>query len=171
VDWWWDQRPSAVCFWVSGFKAQESLLCSPGMKIFNQRRPRIQVSKIPNSALIFCQKSKLTLLRSFAKKELTLLFCADSQDEMDASADPVVAGIDLNHANLQETLVKERSLLTHVSVSPQVLNGNRFSAKDIYIYIFFDSLKRDEKNKKRPELCSFFDSLIDRLYRNGLRFL
>jgi hypothetical protein len=145
LDWWWDQRPSAVCFWVSGFKAQESLLCSPGMKIFNQRRPRIQVSKIPNSALIFCQKSKLTLLRYFAKKELTLLFCADSQDEMDASADPVVAGIDLNHANLQGTLVKERSLLTHVSVSPQVLNGNRFSAKDIiyiyiYIYIFISFL-------------------------------
>jgi hypothetical protein len=31
--------------------------------------------------MIFCQKSKLTLLRSFAKKELTLLFCADSQEK------------------------------------------------------------------------------------------
>ncbi|XP_059432394.1 leucine-rich repeat extensin-like protein 6 [Corylus avellana] len=53
------------------------------------------------------------------------VFCADSQDEMDASPDPVVAGIDLNHANLQGTLVKELSFLTDISLFH--LNSNRFS--------------------------------------------
>jgi hypothetical protein len=53
------------------------------------------------------------------------VFCADSQDGMDASPGPVVAGIDLNHANLQGTLVKELSFLTDMSLLH--LNSNRFS--------------------------------------------
>lgn len=53
------------------------------------------------------------------------VFCAESQDEMDSSPGPVVAGIDLNHANLQGTLVKELSFLTDMSLFH--LNSNRFS--------------------------------------------
>ncbi|XP_041006277.1 leucine-rich repeat extensin-like protein 4 [Juglans microcarpa x Juglans regia] len=53
------------------------------------------------------------------------VFCAEPQDEMDASPGRVVAGIDLNHANLQGTLVKELSLLTDISLFH--LNSNRFS--------------------------------------------
>ncbi|KAH0970583.1 hypothetical protein GBA52_022739 [Prunus armeniaca] len=37
------------------------------------------------------------------------VFCADSQYEVSAASGPVVAGIDLNHANLKGTLVKELS--------------------------------------------------------------
>ena len=44
---------------------------------------------------------------------------------MDASPVKVVAGIDVNHANLQGTLVKELSLLTDMSLLH--LNSNRFS--------------------------------------------
>ncbi|KAK9266630.1 hypothetical protein L1049_003582 [Liquidambar formosana] len=52
------------------------------------------------------------------------VFCADPQ-EMSDSTGPVVAGIDLNHANLEGTLVKELSLLTDMSLLH--LNSNRFS--------------------------------------------
>ncbi|XP_041006878.1 leucine-rich repeat extensin-like protein 4 [Juglans microcarpa x Juglans regia] len=54
------------------------------------------------------------------------VFCADSQDEMDAPTGlVVVAGIDLNKANLKGTLVKELSFLTDISLLH--LNSNRFS--------------------------------------------
>ncbi|KAM6599639.1 hypothetical protein CsatA_019248 [Cannabis sativa] len=53
------------------------------------------------------------------------VFCADPQPQMGATPNPVVAGIDLNHANLQGTLVKELSLLTDISLLH--LNTNRFS--------------------------------------------
>ncbi|KAB1209251.1 Leucine-rich repeat extensin-like protein 4 [Morella rubra] len=53
------------------------------------------------------------------------VFCADLQDEMGASLGPVVAGIDLNHANLQGTLVKELAFLTEMTLLH--LNSNRFS--------------------------------------------
>ena len=53
------------------------------------------------------------------------VFCSDSQEEMNETPGPVVAGIDLNHANLQGTLVKEVSLLTDMSLLH--LNSNRFS--------------------------------------------
>ncbi|KAI4350770.1 hypothetical protein L6164_005189 [Bauhinia variegata] len=53
------------------------------------------------------------------------VFCADAQDVMGASIGPFVAGIDLNHANLQGTLVKELSLLAEMSLLH--LNSNRFS--------------------------------------------
>uniref|UniRef100_A0A6N2MLR9 Cell wall hydroxyproline-rich glycoprotein n=1 Tax=Salix viminalis TaxID=40686 RepID=A0A6N2MLR9_SALVM len=50
------------------------------------------------------------------------VFCADPQDD---EPGPVVVGIDLNHANLQGTLVKEISVLTDMSLLH--LNSNRFS--------------------------------------------
>ncbi|TMW89541.1 hypothetical protein EJD97_017050 [Solanum chilense] len=53
------------------------------------------------------------------------IFCSNSQDYMGNPTDPVVTGIDLNHANLQGTLVKELSYLTDVSLIH--LNTNRFS--------------------------------------------
>ncbi|GMI97769.1 hypothetical protein HRI_003446300 [Hibiscus trionum] len=49
------------------------------------------------------------------------VFCAGSQGAMG----PFVAGIDLNHANLQGSLVKELSLLSDISILH--LNSNRFS--------------------------------------------
>ncbi|XP_031115530.1 leucine-rich repeat extensin-like protein 4 [Ipomoea triloba] len=52
------------------------------------------------------------------------VFCSDSQDFM-GNPDEVVAGIDLNHANLKGVLVKELSLLTDLSLLH--LNTNRFS--------------------------------------------
>ncbi|KAJ7969513.1 Leucine-rich repeat family protein / extensin family protein [Quillaja saponaria] len=55
------------------------------------------------------------------------VFCADPQDKMSASTGPVVAGIDLNHANLKGTLVNELSFLTDMSLIH--LNSNRFSGK------------------------------------------
>ncbi|KAL6226596.1 hypothetical protein ACLB2K_000558 [Fragaria x ananassa] len=48
------------------------------------------------------------------------VFCADSED-----GQTIVAGIDLNHANLKGTLVKELSFLTEMSLIH--LNSNRFS--------------------------------------------
>lgn len=53
------------------------------------------------------------------------VFCADPQLEMGDPSGPVVAGIDLNHANLQGILVKELSLLSDMSLLH--LNSNRFS--------------------------------------------
>ncbi|KAL2479926.1 Leucine-rich repeat (LRR) family protein [Abeliophyllum distichum] len=53
------------------------------------------------------------------------VFCADSQDFTGSSTGPVVAAIDLNHANLQGILVKQLSLLTDLSLLH--LNSNRFS--------------------------------------------
>ncbi|XP_030448641.2 leucine-rich repeat extensin-like protein 6 [Syzygium oleosum] len=49
------------------------------------------------------------------------VFCSDPQDGMG----PLVAGIDLNKANVQGTLVKELSLLTDMTLLH--LNSNRFS--------------------------------------------
>ncbi|XP_055810554.1 leucine-rich repeat extensin-like protein 4 [Solanum dulcamara] len=53
------------------------------------------------------------------------IFCSNSEDYMGNPTDPVVTGIDLNHANLQGTLVKELSFLTDISLIH--LNTNRFS--------------------------------------------
>lgn len=50
------------------------------------------------------------------------VFCANPED---ASGELVVAGIDLNHANLRGSLVKELSLLTEMSLLH--LNSNRFT--------------------------------------------
>lgn len=58
------------------------------------------------------------------------IFCANSQDESGiattaSTEDSVVAAIDLNHANLQGTLVKELSLLSDITLFH--INTNRFS--------------------------------------------
>ncbi|OAY53851.1 leucine-rich repeat extensin-like protein 4 [Manihot esculenta] len=55
------------------------------------------------------------------------IFCAvpRGDDGLGISPGPVVAGIDLNHANLQGTLVKELSVLADMSLLH--LNSNRFS--------------------------------------------
>nr|GME03446.1 leucine-rich repeat extensin-like protein 4 [Ipomoea batatas] len=53
------------------------------------------------------------------------VFCSPSQDFTSTESEAVVAGIDLNHANLQGILVKELSLLTDLSLLH--LNTNRFS--------------------------------------------
>lgn len=55
------------------------------------------------------------------------VFCAYQQSETGVTSGPVVAGIDLNHANLQGTLVDELSFLTDMSLLH--LNSNRFSGK------------------------------------------
>lgn len=52
------------------------------------------------------------------------VFCSESQDYM-GNPTLVVAGIDLNHANLQGILVKELSFLAEMSIFH--LNSNRFS--------------------------------------------
>lgn len=53
------------------------------------------------------------------------VFCADPEDYGSGQSGPVVAGIDLNRANLLGTLVKELSVLTDMSLLH--LSGNRFS--------------------------------------------
>ncbi|XP_038878651.1 leucine-rich repeat extensin-like protein 6 [Benincasa hispida] len=53
------------------------------------------------------------------------VFCAQVQDETTSSPVDIVAGIDLNHANLGGTLVKELSFLTEITLLH--LNSNRFS--------------------------------------------
>ncbi|CAK9328271.1 unnamed protein product [Citrullus colocynthis] len=53
------------------------------------------------------------------------VFCAQVEDETTSSAVDIVAGIDLNHANLGGTLVKELSFLTEITLFH--LNSNRFS--------------------------------------------
>ncbi|KGN66193.1 leucine-rich repeat extensin-like protein 4 [Cucumis sativus] len=53
------------------------------------------------------------------------VFCAQVQDETTSSPVDIVAGIDLNHANLGGTLVKELSFLTEITLFH--LNTNRFA--------------------------------------------
>ncbi|XP_027068741.2 uncharacterized protein [Coffea arabica] len=55
------------------------------------------------------------------------VFCSDSQDYMGNPMGPVVAGIDLNHANLRGTLVEALSLLTDLSLLH--LNSNMFGGR------------------------------------------
>ncbi|CAI9782571.1 unnamed protein product [Fraxinus pennsylvanica] len=89
-----------------------------------------QVSKL-NAAYTALQtwKSAITddpngILRTWVGSNVCTykgVFCADSQD----STGPVVAAIDLNHANLQGVLVKQLSELAGLSLIH--LNSNRFS--------------------------------------------
>lgn len=53
------------------------------------------------------------------------IFCSSSRDFMGNPTEPYVSAIDLNHGNLQGTLVQELSLLTDMSILH--LNSNRFS--------------------------------------------
>ncbi|ONK80753.1 uncharacterized protein A4U43_C01F21330 [Asparagus officinalis] len=53
------------------------------------------------------------------------IFCSIPQESLSDSQSQAVLAIDLNHANLKGTLVKELSLLSHLSILH--LNSNRFS--------------------------------------------
>ncbi|XP_022960570.1 leucine-rich repeat extensin-like protein 6 [Cucurbita moschata] len=53
------------------------------------------------------------------------VFCAQVEDESTSSLVDIIAGIDLNHANLAGTLVTELSFLTEITLFH--LNSNRFS--------------------------------------------
>ncbi|PSS20833.1 Leucine-rich repeat extensin-like protein [Actinidia chinensis var. chinensis] len=66
------------------------------------------------------------------------VFCTDSQDELGDPTGPVIAGIDLNHANLKGILVKELSLLTDMSLLH--LNSNRFTGTIPYSFKDLSSL-------------------------------
>nr|KYP61393.1 Uncharacterized protein At4g06744 family [Cajanus cajan] len=93
------------------------------------------------------------------------VFCANPQDEMDASAFPVVAGIDLNHANLQGTLVKELSLLTDLSLFH--LNSNRFTGT--VPDAFRDLVFLEELDLSNNQLSGPFPAAT--LYMPGLIYL
>lgn len=95
------------------------------------------------------------------------VFCASPQDETAASSSAavsvVVAGIDLNHANLQGTLVKELSLLTDMSLLH--LNSNRFAGtvpdtfKDLMSLEELD-LSNNQLSGPFPEVILYMPSLV-----------
>ncbi|KAL6951948.1 hypothetical protein U1Q18_045980 [Sarracenia purpurea var. burkii] len=70
------------------------------------------------------------------------VFCVGPQDALRKSSEPVVAGVDLNHANLKGTLVKEICLLSDLSLLH--LNSNRFTGtvpdtfKDLFSLVELD---------------------------------
>ncbi|XP_057761484.1 leucine-rich repeat extensin-like protein 4 [Arachis stenosperma] len=93
------------------------------------------------------------------------VFCDFTEDEMGASASafPVVAGIDLNHANLQGTLVKELSLLTDMSLFH--LNSNRFTGTVPDEFRDLDSLEEFDLSNNQfsgsfPSATLYMPSLI-----------
>lgn len=106
--------------WIGG-GIRSSPTPSPGSSVSN-----------PNSAYAALQSWKsaitddpLKVLDTWVGTDVCAykgVFCADPQDDDPGS---VVVGIDLNHANLQGTLVKEISALTDLSLLH--LNSNRFS--------------------------------------------
>jgi hypothetical protein len=106
--------------WIGG-GIRSSPTPSPGSSVSN-----------PNSAYAALQSWKsaitddpLKVLDTWVGTDVCAykgVFCADPQDDGPGS---VVVGIDLNHANLQGTLVKEISVLTDLSLLH--LNSNRFS--------------------------------------------
>ncbi|RVW38252.1 Leucine-rich repeat extensin-like protein 4 [Vitis vinifera] len=67
------------------------------------------------------------------------VFCADPEEDGSGQTGPVVAGIDLNRANLQGTLVKELSVLTDMSLLH--LSGNRFTGTVPESFRYLLSLK------------------------------
>ncbi|XP_061371271.1 leucine-rich repeat extensin-like protein 6 [Gastrolobium bilobum] len=93
------------------------------------------------------------------------VFCDNRQDGMAASAVPVVAGIDLNHANLQGTLVKELSLLTDMSLLH--LNSNRFTGT--VPDTFRDLLSLEELDLSNNQLSGPFPAVT--LYMPSLIYL
>ncbi|KAH6779047.1 Leucine-rich repeat family protein [Perilla frutescens var. hirtella] len=66
------------------------------------------------------------------------VFCSETKDFMGNPAAKTVASIDLNHANLQGTLVKELSLLTDLCILH--LNSNRFTGGVPMSFKFLPSL-------------------------------
>ncbi|XP_058722342.1 leucine-rich repeat extensin-like protein 6 [Vicia villosa] len=93
------------------------------------------------------------------------IFCANPENgnAAEESDSLVVAGIDLNHANLQGTLVKELSLLTDVSILH--LNSNRFSGtvpetfKDLVFLQEFD-ISNNHFSGSFPSVTLYMPSLI-----------
>ncbi|KAJ7973759.1 Leucine-rich repeat family protein / extensin family protein [Quillaja saponaria] len=99
------------------------------------------------------------------------VFCADHQDGMASSTGPVVAGIDLNHANLKGTLVKELSSLTDMSLLH--LNSNRFSGTIPYTFRGLSSLQElDLSNNQFSGLIpeELFDKKLDAIFVNNNQF-
>ncbi|CAJ1951554.1 unnamed protein product [Sphenostylis stenocarpa] len=93
------------------------------------------------------------------------VFCANPQDEMVASTFPVVAGIDLNHANLKGILVKELSLLSDLSLLH--LNSNRFTGT--VPDTFRDLVFLEELDLSNNQLSGPFPAAT--LYMPGLIYL
>ncbi|CAH1425179.1 unnamed protein product [Lactuca virosa] len=112
----------------------------------NYPNPSVRPSSNLKNAYIVLQAWKTAiksdpkgLLRSWVGANVCAyngVFCADPTEETGDPSGPVVAGIDLNHGNLEGILVKELSLLTDMSLLH--LNSNRFtgtipqSFKDLY---------------------------------------
>ncbi|KAM7509614.1 hypothetical protein LguiA_020067 [Lonicera macranthoides] len=94
------------------------------------------------------------------------VFCVESQDQIGV---PIVAGIDLNHANLKGTLVKELSLLTDMSLFH--LNSNRFIGTVPYTFRELISLTElDLSNNQFSGSFPMATLLIPNLLYLDLRF-
>ncbi|KAL4589567.1 hypothetical protein LXL04_002475 [Taraxacum kok-saghyz] len=118
----------------------------------NYPNPSVRPPSNLNNAYIALQAWKTAiksdpkgLLRSWVGSNVCAyhgVFCADPSEETGDPSGPVVAGIDLNHGNLEGILVKELSLLTDMSLLH--LNSNRFtgtipqSFRDLYGLIELD---------------------------------
>ncbi|KAE9587915.1 hypothetical protein Lal_00002881 [Lupinus albus] len=92
------------------------------------------------------------------------VFCSDPQDEM-VSSNVLVSGIDLNHANLQGTLIKDLSLLTDMSLLH--LNSNRFTGN--VPDTFRDLTSLEELDLSNNQLSGPFPSVT--LYMPSLIYL
>ncbi|KDP33774.1 hypothetical protein JCGZ_07345 [Jatropha curcas] len=86
-------------------------------------------------------------------------------DELATPSSPVVAGIDLNHANLQGSLVKELSFLTDMSLLH--LNSNRFSGS---IPSSFKDLTSLQELDLRPIPDDLFNLRLDAIFLNNNQF-
>ncbi|KAA8534899.1 hypothetical protein F0562_029885 [Nyssa sinensis] len=94
------------------------------------------------------------------------VFCVDSTDPQTG---PIVAGIDLNHANLQGTLVKELCLLTDLSLFH--LNSNRFTGTVPESFKILSSLSElDLSNNQFSGPFPTSTLLIPNLFYLDLRF-
>ncbi|KAL4328865.1 hypothetical protein AHAS_Ahas13G0242800 [Arachis hypogaea] len=88
-----------------------------------------------------------------------------------ASAFPVVAGIDLNHANLQGILVKELSLLTDISLFH--LNSNSYFSGTIPEELFYKNfdalfLNNNQFESEIPQNLRNFPASVINLANNKL---
>ncbi|KAH7851658.1 hypothetical protein Vadar_014943 [Vaccinium darrowii] len=93
------------------------------------------------------------------------VFCVDPQDGLGDQTGPIIAGIDLNHGNLQGTLVKELSLIKDISLLH--LNSNRFTG--LIPHIFKDLPFLIELDLSNNQLCGPFP--IQLLHIPNLIFL
>ncbi|XP_045792461.1 leucine-rich repeat extensin-like protein 4 isoform X2 [Trifolium pratense] len=96
------------------------------------------------------------------------IFCANPENGIastTASASVVVAGIDLNHANLKGTFVKELSLLTDMTLLH--LNSNRFSGTVPENFKDLVSLQELDLSSLPQEL---FNKNLDAIFLNNNQF-